>query len=48
MQLRLTIEELLLLDDILQESVREFRGRASQASSSDTQRRFALDQAIVE
>lgn len=48
MQLRLTIDELLLLDDILQESVKEFRGRASQASSPDAQRRFALDQAIVE
>ncbi len=48
MQLRLTIDELLLLDDVLQESVREFRGRAAQANSPDAQRRFGQDQAIVE
>ncbi len=48
MQLSLTIDELLLLDDILQQSVREFRERASQANSPDAQRRFGQDQAIVE
>jgi hypothetical protein len=48
MQLRLTIDELLLLDEILQESAREFRERAAQANSSDAQRRFALDRAMVD